>query len=196
MFRKKSVSASVSSASIVHPGVSKSDLPSRTTVSVTRESKRLRTEHLRYIRREAAAAKAQKLQDFRAKTEAALQVFDDTAVMVRFADILSSRGGAYIQKQLIDLIIGRLRDGRTSAKHNVIGIDLSKIPEFIALRSNFQKSRDALNEAYEAGVQKIEQSISDVVDGVYLDSMPDECAEKVRLLRELPIPGLPQPAVV
>jgi len=186
MFKKKTVTASIPMKSVVYPHAAR--------VTVAREAKKLRTEHLRYIRREAEATKIQKLKDFKKQTDAALQVFNDSAVMVRFADVLAYRSS--VQKQLMEQIIGRLRDGHTSAKHSVIGIDLSKIPEFVALRADFQKSRDALNEAYEAGVQEIEQSISAFVDGVYLDSMPEEFAEKVKALRELPIPGLPQPAVV
>ena len=156
----------------------------------------LRAEHLRYIRQEAAESKKKKLENFRHRTEEALQVFDDAAVMVRFADILASRGGAFMQKQLIEQIISRLRDGRASSKSSIIGIDLAKLPGFCALRQNFQKCRETLIKAYESGVQRIEQEVDDFVDDVYLGTMPEDCAAKLREFKESPLPDLPEPAVV
>ena len=165
----------------------------RTTKATT---KKLSVEHLRYIRREAGAIQKQKIEELRERVDAALQVFDDHAVMQRFAEMLHGTAGKEILKQINLQLLDRLRSGRLSAAHNVVGLDLSKISAFNKLRDDFQKAREALNDAFDTGVEKIESEVTSAIGSAYLDSMPEDVAARLQALRDIKMPDLPLPAVI
>ena len=125
-----------------------------------------------------------------------MQVFDDHAVMQRFAEMLHGTAGKEILKQINLQLLDRLRSGRLSAAHNVVGLDLSKISAFNKLRDDFQKAREALNDAFDTGVGKIESEVAAAIGSAYLDSMPDDVAARLQALRDIKMPDLPLPAVI